>query len=559
MIIAAATALAYANSFFGVFIFDDRNAILENETIRSLWPIWRSFWGPDETGVSGRPFLNFTFALNHAISGYDIWSYHLLNLAIHILAALALYGLVRRTLGLLSLRASFGNDVSSFAFAASALWALHPIQTQSVTYIIARNESLMGLFYLLTLYCFSRSLEENSAARRWRMAAVAACFLGMASKETMATAPIVVFLYDRCFAAGSFAEAARRRGWLHAAIASSWVLLAILIASGPRQGSTGFGLDSSSPMKYFLIECGVVLRYLGLSVWPHPLVFDYGWALPGPPRDFAAPLAILVALGAATLWALWRRPAMGFLGASFFIILAPTSSFMPTVEPCWEYRMYLPLAAVLILLLLAARRIAQPLLAGSRHPITEPSSPNQNPGAAQPPSAVIRRWLVPAALFSVAALFAAMTLRRNADYRSEETLFERSIARHPINPRGLNNLGTQAMRARDADRAESHLRRSVEMYPKYAEAHANLGAAQFILGKLPEARASLALSLELNPNQPKALNNLGMVLLELGQGQEALARFEEALAQNPKLEEARLNRARALEALSRASPSVPRQ
>ena len=110
--------------------------------------------------------------------------------------------------------------------AIALLWALHPLQTEAVTYIVQRVESMMGLFFLLTLYCFIRSVEAPRP-RPWQGCAVAACILGAATKEVIALAPVLVLLYDRTFIAGSFAAAWRRRWRVHLALASTWVVLAV--------------------------------------------------------------------------------------------------------------------------------------------------------------------------------------------------------------------------------------------------------------------------------------------------------------------------------------------
>ena len=151
LLIVAALA-AWANSFRGPFIFDDLPAIVENTTIRTL--ALPDALAPPHTGqpANGRPLVNFSFALNWAVGGADVRGYHVLNLAIHALAALALFGVVRRTLRSRPLAAKFAADATPLAFALAALWMLHPLQTESVTYIAQRAESLAGLCLLLTLY-----------------------------------------------------------------------------------------------------------------------------------------------------------------------------------------------------------------------------------------------------------------------------------------------------------------------------------------------------------------------------------------------------------------------
>ena len=210
---------------------------------------------PDAEGqtVGGRPLLNVTLALNYAAGGTGVWGYHAFNLTIHFLAAMTLYGVVRRTLlrpvafrpGGPTVRDRFGPAAPALALAIALLWALHPLATEAVTYVIQRVEALMALFYLLTLYCFIRGAEDEKAASRestlWFGLSWLACLLGMATKEVMATAPLLVLLYDRVFLAGSFAAAWRRRRRLYAALAATWGLLAYLATGTQGRGGTGGG------------------------------------------------------------------------------------------------------------------------------------------------------------------------------------------------------------------------------------------------------------------------------------------------------------------------------
>ncbi len=159
-LIVLATAAAFSSSFAGSFVFDDPAAIVENPTIRHLWPIWPTLCPPrhGET-VTGRPLLNLSLAINFAISGDKVWSYHAANLAIHILAALLLFGVLRQTFLLPVMRDRWGAAALPLASVIALLWAVHPLQTESVTYTVQRAESLVALFYLLTLYCFIRGAE----------------------------------------------------------------------------------------------------------------------------------------------------------------------------------------------------------------------------------------------------------------------------------------------------------------------------------------------------------------------------------------------------------------
>ena len=284
--LVVAVSATYANSFHGPFVFDDIPSIVENQSIRQLGSARVLAAPPDAITTTGRPVVNLSLAINYAIGGLAVEGYHVVNLAIHILAALALFGLVRRTLLLPKLSAQFGGTATGLALAAALLWAVHPLQTESVTYIVQRAEATVGLFYFLTIYCLLRG-ATTTRGRTWYAAALATCTLGMASKEVMVTAPLVAVIYDRIFIAGSFKETLRRRRSLWLALASTWVLLTLLLySSHNRAGSAGFGLGITV-WEYARTQFGCIVHYLRLVFWPSPLVLDYGSAVASTVAAFA--------------------------------------------------------------------------------------------------------------------------------------------------------------------------------------------------------------------------------------------------------------------------------
>ena len=296
VLIVLAGLAAYHNSFQGELVFDDLPEIRDNLSIHHLADL-PGVLLPGEATVTGRPVSNLSLALNYAVSGSGVWSYHALNLAIHIGAALALFGIVRRTLGQGALRGRFGDAAAALALAIAVLWMVHPVQTASVSYLSQRTEELMGLFYLLTLYGFIRAAGAQipGQAARWAGFSVAACLLGMGSKEVMVTAPVAVFLYDRTFIAGTFREAWSQRRRIHAALAATWIVFAALaVATGLAHRGVGYRgyAGDLGWVDYVLTEFRAVLVYLRLSLWPSPLIFDYGGVfvrtLAGAAPDIAA-------------------------------------------------------------------------------------------------------------------------------------------------------------------------------------------------------------------------------------------------------------------------------
>jgi protein O-mannosyl-transferase len=490
-VIVVAGLLVYSNSLSSPFLFDDQNSIIGNLQIRRLWPLSIPLSPPRDTPVAGRPLVNLSFAINYAVGGLDPWGYHLANIVIHVTAALVLFGLVRRTLETGGLKAS-GYRSSDIAFVCALLWLLHPLNSEAVNYFSQRTESMMGLFYLLTLY-FS--------VRKWNAAAVIACALGMACKESMVTAPIVVMLYDRIFVFESWKQMMRERRGLYTGLAATWLVLAALMSSTPRT-SVGFGAGTS-PLVYLLNQCEMIARYLRLAVWPRDLVLDYGLPRPLAFTDVLPQAALIVALGLATIVALIRWPMLGFLGAWFFITLAPTSSFVPiATEVGAERRMYLPLAALIVLFVIAIYKIIR--------------APRAAAGVA----------------VCACVLLAAGTLIRNREYSSSLSLARTVVDRWPSG-RGHFLLGTELLTARQREAGMTELRASATDYPgaRYA-----LGTEYLSEGRMDAAIEELDAFIAALPghaNVAPARDMLGRAFAAQGRFGLATDQFERLLRDYP--------------------------
>ncbi|HVS52746.1 MAG TPA: tetratricopeptide repeat protein [Opitutaceae bacterium] len=493
---------AYANTFGVPFLYDDIPSLVENPTLENL----RAALSPPGGNftVSGRPVLNLSFALNRALGGGTPQSYHAGNLLLHALAGLVLFGLVRRAVSLPAFRPRLSaRDGVLVAVAIAALWTLHPLQTESVTYLVQRAESLMGLFYLLTIYFFLRSAASNAPVR-WQTLAFVACLLGMATKENMASAPIVVLLLDRALVGGSFRAAWRAHRRFYFALAATWLPLAALVlhTGGNRGGSAGFGVGVS-PVHYWLTQFPALVRYVALTFWPHPLVFDYGTFWITRFSEVFAPTCIVVALIAATFYALVRAPLPGALGAFFFAILAPTSIMPGTTQMIVEHRMYLPLLALLAIGFGATHRIV------GRHAILA--------GCA---AALALGWC---------------TLRRNVDYRSDLALWQDTLAKCPTNATAHCALGNAlGTRDRNAD-AIAEYRRALQLRPDYLEALTNLGDALTQSGHPADALPLLERAVLIQPAHAEAHLNLGVALDFLGRSDLALQHYRTALHLKPQL------------------------
>ena len=500
-LIVAVGALAYANSFSGALVFDDVPAIPDNPTIRTLWPPSVPFSPPANSGVGGRPLANFSFAVNHALGGTHVRGYHAGNLLLHLGSALLLFGIVRRTLRRQAASTSCG-------LAAALLWVVHPLTTAAVTWISQRTELLMGFFYLLTLYAFIRGAAEMRGG--WLAGSVLACAAGMMSKEVMMTAPVLVLLYDRTFVAGSFRAAwsARRRYYL--ALAATWLVLGYLLTTGLSQRSVGFGLGVS-PLDYAATELRAVLRYLKLAIWPWPLVFDYGAIFDARPGVTLSCLAVVGALLGWTFAGVRRGSALGFAAACFFLLLAPTSTFVPVAQqPIAENRMYLPLAALIVAAMAGARRVWPASTWGRR-------------------GGGVGFALTAAAC----AAFALLTFARNETYRSELTLWSDTVRKRPQNPRAHYNLGVALLDPARAEEARAHFERAIQQDAREPRYHNSLGNAWLELGRPKDALPHFAEAVRRDPRYARAWYNYGTALLRAGDATAAIERLGRALALAP--------------------------
>ncbi|HVU18566.1 MAG TPA: tetratricopeptide repeat protein [Candidatus Didemnitutus sp.] len=505
--LVASVAAVYANSVRGVFVYDDLPAIVENPTLRPPWSAQALLFYPgDESGtLGGRPVVNLTLALNYAVGGLNPAGYHAVNLVIHALAALTLLGLVRRTLALTSFGAKWTDrERAATGFIVALLWAVHPLNTEAVTYVVQRTESLMGLLYLASLYSFVRSL--NADAVRWRIASFVFCLLGMATKEVMVSAPLVIVAYDRLFAAESWHELWRRRGRFHLALASTWIVLALLVIGTHGRGGTAGASTGANVWPYLLTQATAIPHYLRLALWPGPLVFDYGTALQHDGMAVAASAALVLALLAWSVWTLCRRQAAGFIGLIFFAVLAPSSSVVPiATEPIAEHRMYLPLAALMALGVIAAA-------AWTRH----------RSRAAGLVAGVLAGL--------VAATLGATTILRNRDYSSAIGLWSDTSVKAPANPRARNNLGQARLAAGDPAGARSDFLAATQIDPNYLPAEYNLGAALLDAGQPAEAVAPLERAQGVVRHRAEVRRYLGEAHEQLGHQAEAEKCYRESLA-----------------------------
>ncbi|HVU31937.1 MAG TPA: tetratricopeptide repeat protein [Opitutaceae bacterium] len=523
VLLVLAVAAAYANALHGAFVWDDVPTIVQNRAIEHFGT---AVARPTAVNTSsGRPLLGLSLALNYALGGRDPIGYHFFNLVVHAAAALTLFGFVRRLALLPRWGGRYAPHATGLALAVAALWALQPLQTQAVTFVVQRAEAMMGLCYLLTLWLFLRSAASPRPGW-WRGLAVAACAVGMTAKEVMVSAPVMVLLFDRTFLAGSFRGALGPKKRFYAALFGTWLILAWLVISlgGNRDGSTGGFSAHANAVQYWLTQFPAIATYLKLAFLPAPLIFQYGafWL---PSAAAALPAALLVVpLAVLALVALVRWPAAGFCGFWFFSVLAVTSLIPGTVDMVVDYRMYLALAPLWIVVV-----------------------------------AAVYRWVrMPLAVSAVVLAFGVLTVARNRVYRSELALWTDNVAKRPGNALARYNLATDLLRepGHEAE-AQAQLEAAVKLAPDFAGARYNLGSLLSQQpGRAAEAIAQYEAAIRIAPRYAQAHNNLAVILDRRGEFERARRHFQLAVQYDPSNEVAWLNLVRVLEELHRADDAL---
>ncbi len=537
VVLGIAVACVYAEAIHAPFIFDDRPAIVDNPSIRRLWPpigtpTARGPLNPPALAPTARrPLPNLSFAIDYRLGGLDPAGYHRMNLAMHVLAATVLAAIVRRTLRLpyfgMSARVAWG--VSS---AVALVWALHPLNSEAVVYVTQRTELLVGLCYFTVLWAALRYWDAGAPAARagWVVVAGLVGLAGMASKEIMVSAPLAVLLYEGTFVRDGLGAA--RRSWpLYASLGLGWVLLYLLSAGGV--GGLADPRHQIALLVWWATQTKMLLLYLKLSVWPWPLSLHYA---PAYLRTAGAAwpwILAVAALAAGTLALTWRRPAARFVVLVVVAVLAPTLVVPLPKMIAAERRMYVPLAGLVTLAIVGGYRAA----------------------VARVPRAVVGLWVATAA--AVVGL-GALTVRRVADYATVVGIWQDAVRHQPDDAMSHYNLGVALL---DEHRPQEALRcfeDALRLEPDYAMALDNLGGTLDRVGRSAEAIAPLEEALRLDSDDGVAHNNLGSALIKVGRPLDAIDHLNRALALTDAQDSERvhLNLGRALLGAGRAAEAI---
>jgi protein O-mannosyl-transferase len=564
LLVAGLALLAYSDTFHVPFVFDDVGLIVKNPLIRNLNfsnLFSHSIPGAD-SGMMMRIVAYLTLALNFKIGGLDVTGYHLFNLAVHIFSALLVYKLVLRTLGLPFFQDEAQGSSSKvqgpttqnaklktqyfIPLFTALLFAVHPIQTQAVTYVIQRMTSLAAFFCLLSLtsYIDARlKLERKEVGKSltWFIIALAAAVAAMKTKEIAFTLPIVIALYDFLFLGGNL----RKRLLILTPLLLTMLIIPLSLISTKtplaevvsKANVASRVAHGVSRFDYLCTQFLVIVSYLRLLVLPVNQNLDHDFPLH--PHFFAPEvlfsfLFLAAVFGVGVYLACFGKfrsritdhdsrvtaPESRLIGFGilwFFITLAVESSIIPIPDVMNEHRLYLPSVGFFLAVVAAAAWLLRRL---SDRP------------------ALLKAAPVLAALITLTLTGA--TFARNQVWQDEVGLWKDVIAKSPGDVRGYNSLGIYYDRRGDHGQAIAYYQRAIAIKPHDPEALFNMGVAEANLNHAGQAIYWYQRALAVKPDDPKTYYNIGVSYMSLGQMGPATAALQEAVRLDPKNTQARL-------------------
>ena len=497
-LLVAAVVLAYQQAWRAGYIWDDDFYVTENKLLTAadgLWRIWFSFDSPSQYF----PLVYTTFRIEHALWGLSAPGYHWVNIILHGINAVLLWRLLSR------LRIPGAR-------LAAAIFALHPVQVESVAWITELKNVQMGFFFFLTLLAWVE-FSDGRGRRAWcfYLLSLVLYALALFSKTTACTLPAALLL---------IAWLRRERiGWRKTMEVAPFVAMGIGMGlltvwwERYHQGTQG-RLFNMGALDRLLVASRAVWFYLGKLFWPADLIFSYShWTI-----SAADPLAWLWLIALCGLgWVAWysRR----FIGRSAFAALL---FFVATLTPILGFFMlytfrytyvadhyqYLACIGPIALVSAGVERLREH--SAKRYPLA-----------------------LPALCAVLLATLAVLTWRQCGMYRDEDTLWHTTIARNPASWMAYANLGERRLKQGRADEALAAFRVSLQMYPDREECYVNVGDAYLKLGDTEEAAAAYIKSIQINPDYPDGHYNLGVVLLTAGRNDEAIAQLRQAILLDP--------------------------
>ena len=516
LVIILLTLLVYSNSFEGAFQYDDNHVIERNPFVKDPGRIPQFFVDPQlGSGIytetsSYRPLLMASLGFNYLLGGMNVFGYHLLNFFLHLLCTILVYFLILHILQFTHPPGQVDSlRYSLMALFAALVFGLHPVQTESVTYINGRASSLTGLFFLASFLTYMQ--YRLSGTIRYLLLSAFAYASALLVKETAITLFPILLLFNVMFAHGS-----NFRDRCVSLIPHFLLTLLYLIMRVYFFGSLQYGLRPLRPLyDQLLSQSRAWVHYLGTLLLPLNLNINYDFPVSHSILEYPVMLSIFIL--AALSWVIWRLSRsdrlIGFFALWFAITLLPTNSVIALEDLVCDRWLYLSVVGYAALLALAAGWIFQKRVeAGGR----------------------AGKIVFFSLCALVVELYGFSTLLRNFDFTSPRTLWEDAVSKAPQNPRAYTSLGVALVSQGRLEEGARKFRQAIALEPRGGQAYLNLGYVYSVQGDLDNAIAFYEKAIPLSPKLlPEIYNNLGLAYLNQGKMEESEKYLREAIAIRP--------------------------
>lgn len=519
LVVSLITVVGYIPALPGPFVFDDVNIIVNNSATTKFPPDLN--W----LNPSSRPLVGLTFAINHLIGGFSTWGFHLTNVLMHVSCGWLIAALTKLiiTTGVLNGHLHRDMNASRVALMISAFWLLHPMSSSAAAYIVQRSEILAAcaiVGFQIAVVC-----DAVSQHRRWQWFAATIFVAGMYCKVNTLSALPITLLLDRLVLSSSWRDVLRQRGWLYLVPVLLGIASFVVMLPSLRRGDAGVGFAEEIPTipAYLATQTRVLWHYLALCVWPSDLCVDYRWPPVASVAESIPWIALTLGLMATGVWLYWRGMLLGWLILAVFLLLAPTSTFIPVTDIALDHRMYLATAAVIPCLMI----IVQKLISRWRW--------------------ASDAWVIWAIAGSILVAMFIRTSKRANDWNSGFDLWRSAAMVVPHNPRALQNLTNAA--DQEGRRGEllvvletlrtqclTHGQRAPAVASRLAEELMKSGQPIDVEPLLAEAIAGLSPTGPIDERQEHAAArvNLGLLLLQRGDLTHAEEQLKRGLVSDPK-------------------------
>ncbi len=509
------TALSYINTLNNSFVYDDNTYVVENRQIRSILNIPKAFissYPPDskEQGLY-RPLVTVSYIIDYAIWGLNPKGFHLTNLILHIIVSIIVY-----FLALQLIKTPWPSAIVGIVF------ALHPVHTEAVTWVVGRAEVMGGLFYFLSFLLYIKAEESASFKNRLFIFSNISYFFALLSKEIAITLPLLLFAYDYYFGLKTPSpQPSPQRGegvkrslkhflpFIIITLIYIAIRYAVLSAFGPQK-DLSFTPDAGLYERFFTITV-VIGYYIRLLFLPFNLTVDYVF-----PKIVSLNLPVLI-YGGIFIFSLIimlisykRSRRFSFAILLFFITLLPVTNIIPIGELIAERFLYIPL-------------ISFSLLIGAG---TDYFFNRFQLRLARGAGALFLAVLL--------AFYSLLTISRNYDWKDAFTLWKATIYTMPASSVAHNNLGVEYSKREQYVDAIVEYKKAIELSPAYSHALTNLGDAYLKTGLTDEAIDFYKKAIKAEPDFATAYNNLGYAYFEKGLYKEALIEYRKAVELNSK-------------------------